>query len=133
MKHHYSQVSQTPCEDTDAKIPLQAHDVYGNEVSFGFHLLAQGLFWVPLGFGKLDESKKSVTAIQHWEQIKQHASCPPDLSQTSNTIHTMSHMPMFIARYLHQGKNTVFQVQSIFHLPLKALWLKISFNCFNVL
>lgn len=99
---------------------LQAYDVYG------FHLPAQSIFWLSRKFCELDKSEMSVSTLQRWEQRQEYVNCQPNLSQTSQTRHTIRHMPMFIASHLHQGKNRVFQVQSIFRLPLRVLQLKIG-------
>lgn len=61
MKHYSSWVSKKPWEDINPTVPLQAYDAYGNEDSFGFHLLAQSIFWLSPKLCELDESKMSVS------------------------------------------------------------------------
>lgn len=41
MKHHSSWVFQALWDDINPIIPLQAYNMFGNEDSFGFHLVAQ--------------------------------------------------------------------------------------------
>lgn len=124
MKHHSSWVSQTPWEDINPAVPLQTYNADGNEDSFGFQLLAQSIFWLSPKLCELDGSKMSVLTLQHWKQRQEYVNCQPDLSQTSQTRHTIRHSPTFIARHLCQGNNRVSQAQSILQLPLRTLWLK---------
>lgn len=63
MKHHSSQVSQIPWEDINPTVLLKAYDVYGNKDSFGFHLLAQSIFWLSPKLYELDASNMSVSTL----------------------------------------------------------------------
>lgn len=55
--------------------------MFGNEDSFGFHLVAQSIFWLSAKLCVLDESKMSVSILWHWEQRQEYVNCWPDLSQ----------------------------------------------------
>lgn len=68
MEHHSSWVFQALWEDINPIIPLQAYNLFGNKDSFGFHLVAQRIFWLSAKLCVLDESKMSVSTLQHWEQ-----------------------------------------------------------------
>lgn len=81
MEHHSSRVFQAIWEDINLAVPLQAYSVFGNEDSFGFHLLDQSIFWLSAKLWVLDESKMSVSTLQHWEQRQEYVNCCPDLSQ----------------------------------------------------
>lgn len=80
-EHHSSWVFQTLWEDINPIIPLQAHNVFGNEDSFGFHLAALSIFLLSAKLCVLDESKMLVSTLQHWEQRWEYVNCCSDLSQ----------------------------------------------------
>lgn len=81
MKHHSSWVFQELWEDINPIIPLQAYNMFGNEDSFGLHLVAQSISWLSAKLCVLDESKMSVSTLQHGEQRQAYVTCWPDLSQ----------------------------------------------------
>lgn len=80
MEHHSSWVFQVLWEDINPIIPLQAYNMFGNEDSFGFHLVAQSTSWLSAKLCVLDETKMSVSTLQHGEQ-RLAVNCWPDLSQ----------------------------------------------------
>lgn len=81
IEHHSSWVFQALWEDINPVIPLQAYNVFGNEDSFGFRLVAQSIFGLSAKLCVLDESKMSVPTLQPWEQGQEYVHCWPDLSQ----------------------------------------------------